>query len=538
MSSTRHAKAGSPLRQERYLSSPEFERGLKALPVARRCELISNRLERELIWWLQFKSQQEGGLAAVVSELVRRNPEATCTPAMRNFGLVPSQRYNAEQVRSVRKELGADPRRNILQMLNSPEQFPLRGECPPWDGFCTDEENERRKRDAMKAPDSYPASDFLQHCRRIASIALPEALENYCLDPKAELSDSAPWYFNKLRSALFALMKAEADEHRARLVVTQIGRKVHRCLDIAHKTRSLVIINGVARIGKSFAAETWCQQHPGAARFVEVPPSNDDIGFFRAIARGLGLGNFLNYKAAEIRERVESVLITGQLLLVLDEAHRCWPQRNPRYGFPSRIEWIMSMVNKHVPICALTTPQFFSHQQRSESTGWASEQFTGRITHHEQLPAELSKADLEAVARNVLPEAGDLEVSALVAYARSSAKYLAAIDSIARYARYLAEEDGRTEVRRADIQRAMRDGVIPSDRSLAGAIQAASPKRGKRFLMDVQAPVTPPLSEASEPEEMPEPGGGRREIAPAQVAEISTVRHGRAVRPAGDLVGA
>lgn len=519
MSSTRHAKAGAPLRQERFLSSPEYEHALKAYPVARRCELLTDRKECELIWWLQARSQQDGGLKAVASELIQQNPQATSTPAMRRFGLNPSQRYNAEQVKAVREEIPDNRDTEFEHPL-----FPLRGE---WnrDTDCH-ELNIRMARESAKHPESYAAGDLLAYCRKAAS-KLPDHLQNLCLDPKLALSDSAPWYFTGLRSALFAQMKAEANALSSRVVVTAIGRRVHRCLDMARKTRSLVVVNGVARIGKSHAARTWCEQNPGTARFVEVPPSNDDIGFFRAIARGLGLGNFLNYKAAEIRERVEAVLTTGQLLLVLDEAHRCWPQRNPRYGFPSRIEWIMSMVNKAVPICALTTPQFFSHQHRSEATGWASEQFTGRITHHEQLPAELSKSDLEAVAANLLPEAGEVEIAALVAYARSSAKYLAAIDSIAKASRYVAEEDGRTEVRRADIQRAMREGVIPSDRSLASVIQSTEPKRRKAPLTANPVPLNEPLN-------APEMGA----VGSRGGLKISTSTPGRSLRPAGEPVAA
>lgn len=533
MSSTRHAKAGSPLRQERFLSSVEFDQGLKAYPVARRCELLADRKERELVWWLQFKSQQEGGIEAVTAELLRRNPEALTTPGMRRFGLNPSQRYNAEQVKVVREELMVRMRRDQLdECYRWSRMFPLRGERDPLsDMLDSDAQQQGSARRAAALPLFYTAKDFHEFIREAAeSKRFAEFLREVCLDPAKNLSEDSLWFFHGLRPALLTLMNTEAAAQREKVVVTAIGKKVHRCLDRALKTRRLVIVNGVARIGKSFAAQTWCQQNPGKARFVEVPPSNDDIGFFRAIARGLGLGSFLNYKAAEIRERVESVLITGQLLLVLDEAHRCWPQRNPRYGFPSRIEWLMSMVNKNVPICALTTPQFFTHQHRSEGTGWASEQFTGRITHHEQLPAELSRSDLEAVARNVLPEAGDVEIAALVAYASSSDKYLAAIDSIAICARYLAEEDGRTEVRRADIQCAMREGVIPSDRSLANALQATAPKRRKPSL----TLVYPSVNETSTAgQQSPSsPIGARGQL------KISSAGHGREVRPAGDLVGA
>jgi len=536
MSSTRRAKEGSPLRQERYMSSPEFERGLKALPVAKRCEVLRDPRDRELIWWLQSKSQQEDGLADVTAELIRRNPHAPATASMRRFGLNPSHRYNADQVRAVRKEIGRDPQERIFRSLGRLD-FPLRGECEDWDGYCSEEAHREKVREAAKFPESYLAADFLKHCATVATRNLANDLQELCLNPSVKLSDTAPWYFTGLRSALAALMKSEAEEHCARLVVTEIGRRVHGCLDRALKSRRIVVVNGVPRIGKTFAAQSWVQQNAGRARLVEVPTGNDDISFFRAIARGIGLGNFINYKATEIRERVEAVLFTGQLLLVLDEGKRLWPQRNLRYGYPSRIEWVMSLINHGAHICIITTPEFFAWQQRLEQTScWASGQFTGRISRHEMLPKELSRADLEAVARSVLPEAGDVDISAVAAYASSSARYLAAIDDIAADARYIAESEGRDTVRRADIQRAMREGVIPSDRSLAAAIQATAPKRAKASLMPAQPPIMPPLNEpegADEPAQTSARGVGAREGV-----ELSTVRHGRAVRPAGDLVGA
>jgi histone H3/H4 len=198
----------------------------------------------------------------------------------------------------------------------------------------------------------------------------------------------------------------------------------------------------------------------------------------------------------------------------------------------------MSLINRGAHICIITTPEFFAWQQKLEQTScWASGQFTGRISRHEMLPKELSRADLEAVVRRVLPEAGDVDVSALAAYASSSARYLAAIDSIVEDARYIAASDGRDTVRRADIQRAMREGVIPSDRSLAAAIQSTAPKRGKRALTDVQTPVVPPLNEPSEGEVTATPAAAPSEAPVRGGVEISSARHGRAVRPAGDLAG-
>jgi histone H3/H4 len=185
------------------------------------------------------------------------------------------------------------------------------------------------------------------------------------------------------------------------------------------------------------------------------------------------LGNFLSYKATEIRDRVESVLLTGNLLLVLDEAHRLWPQRNLRYGFPGRIVWVMTMANAGVPIAMISTPQFIQAQKAIEKNGWNSAQLTGRISHFESLPADLSPEDLMSVAKTILPESNAQSLRALAVYARSSARYLAAIDSIAKRARYIASLDARATVTTEDVRRAMQESVIPADTKLHHALAAA-----------------------------------------------------------------
>jgi hypothetical protein len=238
-------------------------------------------------------------------------------------------------------------------------------------------------------------------------------------------------------------------QRAAGVVVTALGSKVHETLDYTLHSRTWTLMAGTARTGKSFSARSWCEQHPGQARYVEVPTGNTEKAFYLAIARtnpfdqgrtfhGLGCGRLEQLKADEIRERVESVLLTGDVLLILDESHRLWPQMNQRYGFPKRIEWLMRMVNMGVPVCCLATPQFIVQQKAAEQSGWNSAQFIGRLGHYEPLPLELGLDDLTAVARFVLPEADKTTVRALAAYARTSARYLAAIDTIAKRARYIA----------------------------------------------------------------------------------------------------
>ncbi len=88
-----------------------------------------------------------------------------------------------------------------------------------------------------------------------------------------------------------------------------------------------------------------------------VPSSNDDMSFFRAMAESLGIGTSHAYKALELRGRIETVLHTGDLLLVLDEGHYLWPQRNMRKAVPHRINWMLTqLVNMGVPVAVVTHP--------------------------------------------------------------------------------------------------------------------------------------------------------------------------------------
>src|ERR1051326_3775767 len=66
--STRYAKEGSPLCQNRYLSSREFSglRGINAVAVAPRVALLRDEAQRRLIWFIQMKSLEPGGLKALV----------------------------------------------------------------------------------------------------------------------------------------------------------------------------------------------------------------------------------------------------------------------------------------------------------------------------------------------------------------------------------------------------------------------------------------------------------------------------------------
>jgi hypothetical protein len=202
-------------------------------------------------------------------------------------------------------------------------------------------------------------------------------------------------------------------------------------------------------------------------------------------------------------------LRTGDIVLVLDEAQRLWPQRI-RNNFPNRIIWVMTLANAGVPVCMISTPQFLLAQNAVEKCGWNSAQFTGRLGHYESLPTELETSDLMAVSRSVLPEANEKVLKALAIYARTSARYLAAIDTIAKRAKYIAQIAGRASYTGEDIRKAMEESVIPSDTKLNRTLEQAKNVSSRRRMLPSAMMPMPPKTEIPP----------HREISPVANASI------------------
>jgi hypothetical protein len=505
MSSTRKAKDNSVFRQERYASSQEYERGLSAYLVAKRTDILNDAADRELIWFLQHLSHQAGGLEAVAKKLISSFPDRIQTADMIRLGVKRGMTCSADQVRSIRNAFNRDA-------------FLLKGENEYLDIIArrAGEDCDLQEK-SNSYPTSYPAQAFFDVLQEEAHTELPNHLRDLCLDPSLPLK-SGPWFFPGLITTLREYLASYIQAKGAGTVTTSLGVKACEVLDYTFFSRGLTLMEGEARRGKSFAARQWCAQRPGQARFVEVPTGNDEVSFFRELARCLGIGNFLQYKVTEIRARVESVLLTGQLMIVLDEGHRLWPHRNLRYACPSRINWVMAMANHGVPICCISTPQFIEMQKVVETQGnWNGAQLTGRISHYELLPSELTVEDLQAVAQVVLPEASASVLRALAAYARTSDRYLAAIDSISKRARYIAARASRTEATSEDVRIAMKESVIPADTRLHVALEAGrKAKAGHRLpiapAQSVLTPARPENMEGSEASAPIEQVGGRSGI--------------------------
>lgn len=491
---TRRAVASAPFRQERYMSSPEIERGLRAIEVASRVGAIDNPEHRSLVWWLQACSRRPGGIQAVVNEILLRWPERFATPAMVELGFGQGRIYNAGEVRCVREEIVEGP------------CFRLRGEMDEW-GFLSASHDDynlkpwrraelrasraRELRKARAHPTRYPAADFHEACTDFARRKLPRFLsEELCLNPAEKIADYRPWFCPRFVETLAELHATEVAAAESEAPITKIGAKVSETLEYALSERGLVVIDGLARTGKTFAVKAWCKANPGRSRYVQVPSSNDDMSFFRALCDALGAGSGSTYKAHELRSRAEDVLQGGDLLLVLDEGHYLWPQRNMRKAVPHRINWMLTqLVNMGVPVAIVTTPQFTKSQETLvKHGGWSSEQFIGRILHYERLPTTLADCDLEAVARHWLPGGDEKAIRVLTAYARSSEKYLQGIESLTRRARFLAKKEDRATPTFQDVATALQEGVVPSDKALFAALSGAREEGAKMGRRKAHAP--------------------------------------------------
>jgi len=98
-------------------------------------------------------------------------------------------------------------------------------------------------------------------------------------------------------------------------------------------------------------------------------------------------------------------------------------------------------------------------------------------------------------------------LQALALYARSSARYLAAIDSIATRARYIAAQQKRAVATTEDVRKAMQESVIPADTKLHCALESGKRAKSRKITPEpVRIAPEPMAVSESDPVTMPERG--------------------------------
>jgi hypothetical protein len=294
------------------------------------------------------------------------------------------------------------------------------------------------------------------------------------------------------------------------------------------------LVFGGSGYGKSFEAETAGAERPGRFRHVKTPIGNDDHSFFLALNKALGGLQNTRAKALELREHCEAALEAGDVVLVLDDAHRLWIQTNLRDNTPKRVEWVLQMADRGVPIILIACPQFFDSQGLAEDkVKWNTLQFDRRIGVAPQLHPPTGE-DLRAVAASLLPGVSTDAIRALATVAGQSPGPLGTVDTIARRALHLASDAGavgaahvREAIKYAMATNAALAQAISHRRSKAGRRQesgqlgeaseapapAASPARGGTASHDLAGDCPAPVQLETTP---------RQTLPPAAPAPVST----------------
>jgi len=528
--STRKAEDNSPLSQNRYMSSPEYAelRGVSGTAIAPRAAILDDPALRSLLWFLQARSLEPGGLKQVAREVLEQNPGRIGTPSMHRFGMKPGQVYNADQVRSIRKE------------LPSAYGYPLRGEVYDYiAGYITEDvtgqyvkvaghATQKEIEESTSHPTCYPAKKFIDDVREQAG-SLVGFLTDLCINPRLAFVRSSEsdkgtddykqrlefefpdqhldvepaelYWLRDIIGALLDYQRQHEEAVRADFVLTAIGSKVWETLDFALKSRRMVVVEGWEGRGKSEAAKAWCRIHRGESRFVDLKGVTSKTTVFRAIAKALGIASSYSRTATEMQARIEDVLERSRLMLVFDEAHYLFSQGSRIYARPELVDWIATALCNHdVPVGLVTTPQFIKYVKRAEhDVGWNWRQFRRRVPRWVQLAEWNTDFDLEAAARKIMPGISRAGIKLAIGYAKMSLKGapsrdISGLGDVATEAKLLAEQSGRQTATFEDVERAINEHLVPSDTGFAERM-AEPEKRGRRRA--VQAAVNEPLTASS-----------------------------------------
>lgn len=425
MSSTRKARAGSPMRQERYASAAAYKGGLLGNLVARRCSLVRSRDARDVIYFLADLSHRGS----------RRMHYSCC--------LFPAW---------------------------------------PWPSFVAREEAPF-DRVARELHEFYP-----QWCQARAVKYLPKYFPKLCLDSKLDPERAAVPGCPDLIKLLLDYKERHETAHQVRIALTETTRLVYDALEYTLSQRGLVLIEGTYRVGKSLSAQGFALKNISKCRYVQLTSARDEGAFFRSIAHGVGVACSSQMKAAEMRQRIEAALREQHLSLILDEGDFVLPHQVRPTETPQRLSWILtSLVNNGCGVALIVSRNFQRLLTNLESKlkTYGLEQFRGRLRLRRPLPDRPTRADLEAIIHATMPDGTSAMKLLLLGHALRSDIPVAAIESAVARAQWFADADDRPMVF-ADLQKTMVEvGTLPAETVEVHAVPvprslSATPSRQSR----------------------------------------------------------
>ena len=323
-----------------------------------------------------------------------------------------------------------------------------------------------------------------------SEVQLRHSLIELCINPKVAIEFAGETLAENRfvpSSAEFCRALRAFQNHYERqiethFVRTSIAQEIFDTLDHALATRKMVVIEGDSGTGKTTAAQAWCAQHQDEVRFVTLSGITHKTGFFYKLAAAVGLAASKR-KAVEMQIRIEEFFRRTRLMLVIDEAHYLFPQHLQRHASPELVDWVNTgLVNQRDPVALFCTDHFAKLKRRVEvRTGWTSEQLEHRVKRYKKLPNIPTTEDLEAVATRLLRMCWNKRqaewmtrgpipppdfVNLVVGYALTCKMRLPAVADTIEEARYRARLERRPQVAAEDIQAAILDYRIPSNKAL------------------------------------------------------------------------
>jgi energy-coupling factor transporter ATP-binding protein EcfA2 len=508
MSSTRRVQPGARRAQNGWASALEFEelRGLNGIVVAFKAAMLDEPKKKQLLYFLQALSLREGGIKRIARELLEMFPERIGTPTMIKIGCRPCKRLTQAERDEIDEELHhTDTCWDLLHREGDPE----REHCQS------------------------TATDFCEECRSLADSNLDEFIERLCCDPKLAVTndphetcryreivrivledagrgEEAPAgleamglrYFQDVLGALFEYQKRCENQVRENFVETSIGRVVFEALDYALETGRSALVEGDSGIGKTTAIKAWCGLHLGQARHVQLKGITHRTGFFREVARALGIARGGGFSSSKVQMRVEQFLQRTKMMLVFDEGQYLLPSGNRVSTPPELINWLnTACYNEGVPFVISATSEFRDRRAIVEkNTTWQSEQLRRRIRRFFVLPAVPTKDDLRSVACKLLPAVSREAIDYVVGYSLASKGFFQAITNAIEDARLIATRAGRAEIKFSDLKAAIQNWRSPSDAALQRVFENRPKGRcGRASGADVQAQSVSVLLPVEEP---------------------------------------
>ncbi|HEY3863777.1 MAG TPA: hypothetical protein VGO59_18020 [Verrucomicrobiae bacterium] len=420
----------------------------------------------ELGWWLQSLSMLPAGFRLLGQEALREYPDRIGTPQMHRIGKTDAP-YTGDEARAIMEDVPGGHRPDTWTQEESAPALEFEDIAAGGEGFgppCLDGPG------AARVPTlEYVARQnhayFFAFCRRAAQSELPWLLESFCAKPDETLSD--PFWFHGLADALLDMMDAHAARAGQGIAMTRTARVIFSALQFAWDEKAMVKIIGDSRFGKTESVKAWCAMNQGKARMVKTPPTCCERSFLDAIADALGLARGLEVTTAKLRASIEYVLRHCGLLFVFDESAWLIPSRYTNKTTPVRLNYIRSQIlDNGCPVALIETPQYTAGAavRFEKTTGFNMTQWNGRIMRKVTLPVDLPEEDLFAVAGIHFPGFPRSCVKRIVSTALTSGDFLFAVEKIAKNARAVAREDGRSEVLESDILSGIRLAGFPVPR--------------------------------------------------------------------------